>query len=85
MIISPFLLPEHKRQNSYNNKKRKMNRDKILHASFHFESRSSMALNARRVPSIRPNRTFADVRKENKRKESEEKQRRRRTSARYFL
>lgn len=62
----------------------KMYRGKVLHASFHFESRSSVALNAERVASIRPNGTYADVQKENK-KEGEEKQRRRRTSARYFL
>jgi len=62
-----------------------MNRGKVLHASFHFEPRSSMALNAERVASIRPNGTFADAQKENKRKDGEEKQRKRRTSARYFL
>lgn len=46
-----------------------MNRGKVLHASFHFESRLSIALNAERVASIRPNGTFVDAQKENKRKE----------------
>lgn len=81
-----FLLSATRKVKLRNNKKgRKMNRGKVLHASFHFESRSSMALNAGRVASIRPNGTFADAQKENKRKEGKEKQRRRRTSARYFL
>lgn len=47
-----------------------MDRGKVLHASFHFESRSSMALNAERVASIRPNETFVDARKENKRRKT---------------
>lgn len=47
---------------------RETNRGEVLHASFHFESRSSTALNAERVAPIRPNGTFADARTENKRR-----------------
>jgi len=43
-------------------------RGEVVHASFHFASRSGTALNAERVTPIRPNGTFADARTENKRR-----------------
>jgi len=81
-----FLLSATQEIKLHNNKKdRKMNRGKVLHASFHFEPRSSMALNAERVASIRPNGTFADARKENKRKEGRRREAEEKTHEREVL